>query len=277
MFLIDLSNLAYRGLYSTKLTTSNGLVSSHIFTSINIIKSLVRRDPHAELVFALDCKPVRKLKLYPEYKANRIKDKEKFNPIPDVERLVRLLRCTCVWCEGEEADDVIASYCDWNSEKSITIVSSDSDLSQLIGSGVRQLDPSKKEYINRDRVFDKFGIDDYRKITLWKTIFGDSGDNIKPPIPRLKKSSIIPIIEASDGTVDGFLEEVRYSEDKVANKIMSCGDFKERAQLNYDLVSLRRNVDFLSKRYRGNLLWLCHMLSQFECNSLVNRELKELV
>lgn len=273
----DLSNIAYRSLYAMSLKTSKDTPSGHVFACVNTLKSLRNKYPLAEFVFVLDSKPIRKMKLYPEYKLNR--KKAEFNPTKDIHKLVRLTSCSVVWCDGEEADDIIASYCEANSDSNLVIVSSDSDLYQLINkdTGVRQLNPATGEYITSDDLYKKFGLTRFDRVNLWKAIFGDSGDNVKPPIPRLIKKDLISVINSCDGTIDGFFSRVNTQiQDRTYNKITAIESL-DPFKLNYEIVTLDKNVNYSEKKYFGNLLWLCQMLKQFECNSLINGELRRLV
>jgi len=280
---IDLSNIAYRSMYAVNLKTSDGKPSGHVVGFTNTMLALREKYWNSRFVFVLDSKPTRKIALYPEYKQTR--KSAEYNPVGDIVRYVRLMNCDVVWCDGEEADDVMASYCENNDDKDITIVSSDSDLYQLIDKerGVRQLNPATNKYITSDDLYKKFNLEKFERVNLWKAMFGDSGDNVKPPIPRLTKKLLIPVIEACDGTVAGFFEELLGCNgnfyvfpEKMYGKI-SDNNFRSGLERNYELVTLKKDVDYLQKRYCGNLLWLCEVLRRFECRSLISEKIRRLV
>lgn len=276
-YLVDLSNMAYRNLYGMKLNTTEGSPSGHIFGTIrSLIK--MRTNPYKySLVFALDYKPTRKIGLDPTYKANRKRDEEQFNPVPDIQKLVKYISCRCIWSPGEEADDVICSYIHKNPNENIIVVSSDADLYQLIERGrVRQLNPMDGRIISSEELMDKFGLSSFDKVPLWKSIFGDSGDNVKPPIPRLRKKELVPYIEQSDGTIDGFWRQVLGSgDDKLVVKF-SPEEVRKRAELNFDLVKLKGDIQYQEKMYFGNRSWLTVFLRKFDCISLINGEMGRL-
>ena len=279
IMLFDLSNIAYRSLYAMKMMTTTGKPNSHIFAFTNILKGIRSRHGMSRFVFVLDSKPTRKLNMYPEYKATR--ESAEYNPTSDIHRFVRLINCRVVWCDGEEADDVIASFCASNIGDSINIVSSDSDLYQLIDrrNGVRQLNPATNMFIGSDDLDKKFRLSRFDRVSLWKSLFGDSGDNIKPPVARLFKKDLIHIIEACDGTVDGFMECLRNSDvpDRTMRKINMCENFVDTLKRNYSLISLVKSIDYSEKEYSGNILWLCQLLKSFECYSLIGHELRGLM
>ena len=277
IWLLDLSNIAYRSLYGTKLKTKAGNPSGHVYGFVNTMKRINTLE--YELVFALDEKPERKLRINPQYKANR--HKKDFNPVPDVRRMARLLNGTSIWCKGEEADDVIASFVENNRNREITIVSSDADLFQLINrqNKTRQFNPGSSQFIDSEDLFKKYRLTKFDRVALWKALFGDSGDNVKPPLARLRKNDLIEAIERCNGTPGGFMRELELSgiAEKTFTKIKTATPFFEAGlRMNYGLVSLKRDVDYMQKKHNGNLLWLCELLRRFECNSLINEDLRRI-
>lgn len=150
---------------------------------------------------------------------------------------------------------------------------------QLLSRRVKQLNPATGEYITSDDLYKKFKLTKFNRVNLWKAIFGDSGDNVKPPIARMIKTDLIDVIESCDGTVDGFIAELNGSNipARARKKFDKNPEFIEALKLNYEIVTLCDDVDYLQKRYCGNLLWLCQMLREFECGSLIGHELRRLM
>jgi len=278
-YLIDLSNMAYRNMFGTRLKTKMGVPSGHVFGTVRNLLALKKTPNDCDIVFALDCKPQRKLELDPTYKANRARADGEYNPVPDIRKLVRYVRCKCVYNEQEEADDVIASYIANHVGTPITVVSSDADLYQLIDrdNGVRQYNPLDNSYITTDDLYRKFGLDQFKKVALWKALFGDSGDNVKPPIPRLKKADLIPAISECDGTVEGFMQKVDGLFGASAMKIRDDVQFRAKLQKNLELVGLKRDLDYVVEDHSGNPNFLSCFLRKFECESLINRELERIL
>ena len=58
-----------------------------------------------------------------------------------------------------------------------TIISSDKDLMQLVGGGVEMLDAMKNKRIDREGVFEKFGVYPERVVDV-QALAGDSVDNV---------------------------------------------------------------------------------------------------
>ena len=135
--------------------------------------------------------------------------KSDFDPMPDAKKLIKYLRCSIIETPDEEADDVLATFCNQmiNSDVIVDIITTDRDLWQCAWQrNIRIFDPIKKKIILRSDLDDKFGLRDHTKIPLWKAMFGDSSDNIKAAIPRLQKKMIVPLINESDGTVKSLVD-----------------------------------------------------------------------
>src|SRR6201999_3204153 len=86
---------------------------------------------------------------------------------------------------GFEADDLIATYARQAVEggADVTIVSSDKDLMQLVGSGVTMYDTMKDRRIGVPEVIEKFGVPP-EKVVEVQALIGDSVDNV-PGVPGI--------------------------------------------------------------------------------------------
>ncbi|MCZ6608233.1 MAG: DNA polymerase I [Alphaproteobacteria bacterium] len=91
----------------------------------------------------------------------------------------RALNIAAVELAGYEADDLIATYTRQAREAgdTVTIVSSDKDMMQLVGEGVTMLDAMKNREIGPEQVRDKFGVGPDRVIDV-QALAGDSSDNV---------------------------------------------------------------------------------------------------
>ena len=70
----------------------------------------------------------------------------------------------------------------------VTIVSSDKDLMQLVGGGVEMLDPMKQRRIGPDEVVEKFGVRPDKVIEV-QALCGDPTDNV-PGVPGIGEKSV---------------------------------------------------------------------------------------
>ena len=117
--------------------------------------------------------------IYPEYKANRSEPPEDLVPqFQLIRQATRAFGLPCIEMEGFEADDLIATYAEQAKEAgaSVTIISSDKDLMQLVGGGVIMRDPMKKADVGPEEVEAKFGVGPERVVDV-QALAGDSVDN----------------------------------------------------------------------------------------------------
>src|SRR3546814_1668349 len=82
-----------------------------------------------------------------------------------------------------EAEDIIATYARLATEAGmdVSIVSSDKDLMQLVGDGVRMWDPMKQRSIGPDEVRERFGVGPELVVDV-QALAGESVDNV-PGVP----------------------------------------------------------------------------------------------
>lgn len=193
------------------------------------------------LVFVEDRPPKAKYEIYPLYKANRLpKD---FDPRPLAKEYMAD-RGTFLWSQDNEADDTIATLvrrcldtCD-----SITIVSSDKDLWQLIKPRVRIWSPSTGKFVDEAAILKSFGVTNPNHIPLCKALWGDAGDNVPNAIPRMQKQ-LLPIIRLSDGTLEDMSLRIGQSYAGISQRCRQLYvEGWPQVEVNYKLVKLDENV-----------------------------------
>ena len=117
----------------------------------------------------------------------------------------RAFNIACEEMEGYEADDIIATLAVQARDAGgrVTIISSDKDLMQLVGGGVEMYDAMKNRRIDRDGVYEKFGVFPERVVDV-QALAGDSVDNV-PGAPGIGvKTAALLINEYGD--LDSLLE-----------------------------------------------------------------------
>src|SRR5690606_39218647 len=104
-----------------------------------------------------------------------------------------------------EADDLIATYTVEARKKGmeVIIVSSDKDLMQLVGDGVRMYDAMKQRDIGPEQVQEKFGVAPDKVLDVLSLI-GDSSDNV-PGVPGIGPKTAAELINQY-GDLDTLLE-----------------------------------------------------------------------
>ncbi|MBT4776997.1 MAG: DNA polymerase I [Rhodobacteraceae bacterium] len=174
--------------------------------------------------------------IYDKYKANREAMPEDLRPQMPLTRLATAaFNIACEEMVGYEADDIIATLA--LKARSLggkcTIISSDKDLMQLVGDGVEMFDAMKNKTIDRDGVFEKFGVFPEKVIDV-QALAGDSTDNV-PGAPGIGvKTAALLINEFGD--LETLLE--RAGEIKQPKRREALIDFAEQIKLSKRLVEL---------------------------------------
>ena len=178
--------------------------------------------------------------LYDLYKANREAMPEDLRPqMPLTRAATQAFNIACKEKEGFEADDIIATLAVQarNAGGRVTIISSDKDLMQLVGGGVEMLDAMKNKRIDRDGVFEKFGVFPERVVDV-QALAGDSVDNV-PGAPGIGiKTAALLINEYGD--LESLLQ--RAGEIKQPKRRETLQTHADQIRLSRQLVLLDENT-----------------------------------
>ena len=179
--------------------------------------------------------------IYPDYKANRDAPPEDLVPQFEIIRdATRAFNVATIARKGFEADDLIATYARVAraAGAEVIIVSSDKDLMQLVGDGVRMFDPMKNRSIGPDEVREKFGVAPEKVIDV-QALAGDSSDNV-PGVPGIGVKTAAQLI-GEYGDLDTLLS--RAGEIKQPKRRESLIENADLARISRDLVTLRDDVE----------------------------------
>ena len=193
--LVDGNNVLVRAVKAAeggRLTLANdeGIPTAALLVFINTLSRHVREEQPTHMVVAFDGgRSVYRSTLYPAYKANRAERTEaedEHRPFAQAKEFLSLAGIHHVERAGWEADDVIAAYWrNWHDARnglggSMTILSSDKDLLQLVGSDTEQVRVSSAPPTYRwdlQRVKDDIGCWP-NQIPELMALTGDPGDNV---------------------------------------------------------------------------------------------------
>lgn len=251
--LVDGSGFIFRSFYMAERSLppnnryrSDGAPIGAIHFFCNMLLSLIQQrnkgdnpPTHAAVVFDYSGTTFRNA-IYPEYKANRPPPPEDLVPqFPLSRDAVRAFNMACLELEGFEADDIIATLatqaCQQGGE--VTVVSSDKDLMQLVGDGVKMFEPMKSVEIGSEQVRKKFFVAPDRVIDV-QSLAGDSTDNV-PGAPGIGvKTAALLINEYGD--LDSLL--ARVEEIKQPKRRQTLIEHAEDIRLSRQLVTLKRDV-----------------------------------
>ncbi|MBK5927348.1 DNA polymerase I [Rhodobaculum claviforme] len=190
---------------------------------------------HAAVIFDHSSRTFRN-DIYAGYKAQRPEPPEDLRPqFPLTREATRAFNLACLEVEGFEADDIIATLAAQARDAggSVTIISSDKDLMQLVGGGVEMLDPMKNRRIGPEEVEEKFGVPPAQVIDV-QALAGDSVDNI-PGAPGIGIKTAALLIQEY-GDVETLL--TRAEEIRQPKRRQTLIDFAEQIRVSKRLVTL---------------------------------------
>jgi DNA polymerase-1 len=243
LHLIDGSAFIFRAYHALPPLTrkSDGLPIGAVSGFCNMLHRYVEGNhgpdapTHVAVVFDKGSHTFRN-EMYDQYKANRDAMPEDLRPqIPLTRAATEAFNIACKEKEGFEADDIIATLACQARDAGgrVTIISSDKDLMQLVGDGVEMLDAMKNRRIDRDGVFEKFGVFPERVVDV-QALAGDSVDNV-PGAPGIGIKTAALLINEF-----GSLEELldRADEIKQPKRRETLIEKRDQIELSKRLVQL---------------------------------------
>jgi DNA polymerase I len=251
LHLIDGSAFIFRAYHALPPLTrkSDGLPIGAVSGFCNMLQRYVENNSgadaatHVAVIFDKGSHTFRN-DMYDLYKANREAMPEDLRPqIPLTRTATEAFNIACKELEGFEADDIIATLsCQARAAGGrVTIVSSDKDLMQLVGDGVEMLDPMKNRRIDRDGVFEKFGVAPEQVVDV-QALAGDSVDNV-PGAPGIGIKTAALLINEY-GSLEALLD--RAAEIKQPKRREVLTQHRAQIELSKRLVQLdcEMSLDF---------------------------------
>ncbi|MDE1170285.1 MAG: 5'-3' exonuclease H3TH domain-containing protein [Verrucomicrobium sp.] len=244
LLLVDGHYYAYRSFYAIRnLSNSKGEPTNALFGMAKALKKMLADvKPDLAAVVMDGGLPAHRLAEHESYKANRAETPDLLaKQIPLFQDLVPALGLACLTVEGEEADDVLASYAREAAREKIDVVlaTNDKDLMQLVGDNlsVYQPTPAGFDLIDAAAVREKWGVPP-EKIGEILTLTGDAVDNI-PGVPGVGPKTAATWIQAYS-TVDGLLAHLHeLKSERHRQMLESSRDILAR---NRKLVMLREDL-----------------------------------
>ncbi len=241
--LVDGSGFIFRAFHALPpLSRPDGTQVGAVLGFINMLLRLRERTAcdHLAVIFDAGRRSFRN-DIYPEYKAHRPEPPPELIPqFALVREATRAFNVAAIELPGYEADDLIATYARLAREAgaTVTIVSSDKDLMQLVGDGVTMLDPIKYKTIGEAEVREKFGVGPDKVVDV-QALAGDSTDNV-PGVPGIGVKTAAELINAY-GDLDGLLAHI--DEIKQPKRRETLAANKDKATISRELVKLKDDVE----------------------------------
>jgi len=248
LYLIDGHAQVFRAYHAIRGGMSSPVTQEPTNATFGFVGMLIKllRDYDPDYVaIALDVsgdKGTFRSQLDPEYKATR--DAPPEDLAPQVQRIVEiagLMGIPVLGVEGYEADDVIAAVCHRLADRNdvqIVIISRDKDLQQLLADHVSMFDIHKDETFDVQTLADEKGITPDQVIDMLALV-GDTSDNI-PGVKGIGPKTAAKLINQY-GSIANLLEHL---DELTPRQRENVENAKERLDLNRELVTLKREIDF---------------------------------
>jgi DNA polymerase-1 len=242
VYLVDGSGYIFRAYHALPpLTRPDGTPVGAVLGFTNMLLKLLRETDadHIAVVFDASQRTFRN-KIYADYKANRPDTPDDLIPqFKLVREATDAMNVARIEQEDYEADDLIAAYAKAavKAGATVTVVSSDKDLMQLVTDKVQMLDPIKNKPIGAPEVREKFGVDPDKVIEV-QALIGDSVDNV-PGVPGIGVKTAAELIGVY-GTLENLLK--RAEEIKQPKRRQNLIEFAEQARVSKKLVTLDADV-----------------------------------
>ena len=256
--LVDGDNLFKIGFHGVKDVFSQGDHLGGVYYFVYTIRKFLENHNHDKVVVFWDGDSNSSIRkgLYPQYKANRRESMNEYkyesylSQKSRVKQYLEELFVRQVEMKDNEADDLIAYYCQIAKNEEIIIFSADKDLSQIISKFVTIYSPVTKTYYKfGDKIsFNKVEIPHYNVLTC-KVLVGDKSDNIEGVEGLGEKTLLKFFPEMSDKsfTIDEILDNaskiIQNKKSKVIDNLLTGKTKngiigKELFELNKKIVDL---------------------------------------
>ncbi len=245
IYLVDAYAHIYRCFHAvTPLTAKDGTPSNAIFGMARFLVTLEKEfSPNAGAFVFDKGKSVDRLKIAPDYKANRPPTPESMKPqIEPIREMIRAAGWHIIEKEGFEADDIIGTLANKFNNFNVKIISNDKDISQVISERVEMLItlPKIKGFYlrNAKKVKEKFGVSP-TQIVDYLSMLGDSSDNIKG-ILGIGEVTASKLLQEHESIANMLANPHLIKNEKLREKISSNKELLER---NIAMITLNTSIE----------------------------------
>lgn len=262
--IIDGKSVFYRGYYAMRgLSLPDGTPTGAVYGFVSILLAVIEQLKPDNIYVAWDIKGTstsKRSKLYPDYKAGRIKPPDDFyEQIPLLQKFLKVCDIPFLETDNYEADDIIATLASQAKacpECRAFLISSDLDMLQLLAPNVEmwalKTGLSKVEHYSPEAFEQKYGLKVEQFLDL-KSLQGDTSDNI-PGVPGVGPKTATELLQKYQTLENIFanLAEIESQKPSLFKKLSTGQDSaflsKKLAQLFYDApVKLDLNLGQVAK------------------------------
>ncbi len=242
LVVIDGANAIYRAFFAIpSLRAPDGTPTNAALGFATMLAKVIREEAPDLMAVAFDPRgPSFRKRVYSAYKAGRDAQPEDLSTqIPLVRELIDAFRIPLLEVPGFEADDVIATLVALAPDDvSVTILSTDKDLMQLVSQRVTLVDGIKDRRYEPADVLKRFGVPPEKMLDL-RALVGDPSDNI-PGVKGIGEKGAAKLIDEW-GSLEILLEHADEVKAKRAREALQ--EHREDAELSKELATLRYDVD----------------------------------
>jgi DNA polymerase-1 len=242
LLLVDGSSYLYRAFHALPaLKTSQGEPVGAIYGIISMLRKLQKETSSKDRILVVfdSPSPTFRHKLYPLYKANRVKMPEELQQqIPALNAIIPAMGLTCIKQEGIEADDIIATLARQAQDVGIQtlIYTNDKDFAQLVNPAISLMNAMTGMRIDRAGVIQNFGVTPEQMVD-YLSLVGDTSDNV-PGVP-----GVGPKTAAKWLAQYGSLEQILICANEITGKVgANLRAHKEHIGLAKRLITIDQNI-----------------------------------
>ncbi|MDD2752911.1 MAG: 5'-3' exonuclease H3TH domain-containing protein, partial [Candidatus Omnitrophica bacterium] len=244
VYLIDATAFCYRAFFAvTGLSTSFGQPTNAIYGFVNMLNKILKEHDPQYLAVCFDVsRETFRQKKYAEYKIQRPPMPEGLaGQFPLIKKIIAAYGIDMLEKEGFEADDVIATLSRQAQAKglTVTIISSDKDMLQLVNENTKVFSPYKNEgtLYDEKKIIERFGIT-AAQIPDVLALMGDDIDNI-PGAKGIGEKTAVELIKQF-GSAEKVLSNVAEIKQERLKKIIQ--ENAENIKLSKELAILDKHA-----------------------------------
>tara|TARA_B100001027_G_scaffold195951_1_gene152553 strand:- start:13384 stop:16218 length:2835 start_codon:yes stop_codon:yes gene_type:complete len=227
LFLLDAYALIFRGYYAfikNPRINSQGLDTSAILGFTNSLLDVIKRERPDYLAVCFDKGGSDdRIKIFPEYKANRDETPEGIKvAVPYIFKILEAMHIPVIIKEGYEADDIIGTIAKKAEKEGYQtyMVTPDKDFAQLVSENIFMYRPmfgGGYETWGVEEVKSKFEVNHPKQVIDFLGMKGDAVDNI-PGIPGVGDKTAKKFINQY-GSIEGLINNIHELKGKMKEKV----------------------------------------------------------
>ncbi len=246
LFLIDAYALIFRYYYAfmgRPMRNREGFNTSVVFGFTKFLRDILKRETPDLLGVAFDPPGGSfRRQLFPEYKANRAETPEDIiASVPYVKRIVEAMNIPILEVAGYEADDVIGTLSCRGTEAGyeVFMVTPDKDYGQLVSENCKiyKQKDSAVEIVDKQSIYNKYGISEPILIRDILALWGDASDNI-PGVAGIGEKGACKLVQEW-GTVENMIDNALQIKGKQGQRI---AESQEILRLSKTLTTICTDV-----------------------------------